>query len=70
MNEVAERVPVRRVLGLAVPALGVLAAEPVEATVALPKLRRPYWLRCFTDPGTGNGDVRLVDPSTTQLKAT
>lgn len=46
------------------------AAEPVEATVALPKLRRPYWLRCFTDPGTGSGDVRLVDPSTTQLKAT
>ncbi|WP_338599098.1 MATE family efflux transporter [Saccharopolyspora sp. SCSIO 74807] len=33
MNEVAERVPVRRVLGLAVPALGVLAAEPLYVLV-------------------------------------
>lgn len=33
MSEVAERVPVRTVLGLAVPALGVLAAEPLYVLV-------------------------------------
>lgn len=33
MVDVDERVPVRRVLGLAVPALGVLAAEPLYALV-------------------------------------
>ncbi|GAA2806601.1 hypothetical protein [Saccharopolyspora taberi] len=40
--------------------------EPVEVSVRLPKLRRPYWLRCFTE----TAGVRLVDPPTTQLKAT
>ncbi|SDP45611.1 putative efflux protein, MATE family [Actinopolyspora xinjiangensis] len=33
MSEVAERVPVRRLLALAVPALGVLAAEPLYVLV-------------------------------------
>ncbi|GAB2667541.1 MATE family efflux transporter [Saccharopolyspora gloriosae] len=33
MSEVAERVPMRTVLGLAVPALGVLAAEPLYVLV-------------------------------------
>ncbi|QUH03376.1 hypothetical protein HUO13_23395 [Saccharopolyspora erythraea] len=40
--------------------------RPVETTVEVPKLRRPYWLRCFTE----TAGVRLVDPPTAQLKAT
>lgn len=42
------------------------AGQPIELTVELPKLSRPYWVRCFLgdDPAT----VRLVDPPTTQLK--
>jgi hypothetical protein len=38
---------------------------PVELTAELPRLRKPYWVRCFvgdTDP------VHLVDPPTRQLK--
>lgn len=42
------------------------AEEPVELTVELPKLRRPYWLRCFTEEPSAVG---LVDPPTAQLKA-
>jgi hypothetical protein len=42
------------------------AEEPVELTVELPKLRRPYWLRCFTEESSAVG---LVDPPTAQLKA-
>ena len=44
----------------------LLPDEPVEITVELPKLRRPYWLRCFTEEPSVIG---LVDPPTAQLKA-
>ncbi|WP_018680667.1 hypothetical protein [Actinokineospora enzanensis] len=38
---------------------------PVEHVAELPRLRKPYWVRCFLTEG---GTVRLVDPPTTQLK--
>ncbi|HKS48323.1 MAG TPA: hypothetical protein VJT49_25080 [Amycolatopsis sp.] len=36
----------------------------VELTAVLPRLKRPYWVRCFVEDGA----VRLVDPPTSQLK--
>ncbi|GLZ42331.1 hypothetical protein [Actinokineospora sp. NBRC 105648] len=41
------------------------AAEPVELVAELPRLRPPFWVRCFLPDGE---PVRLVDPPTAQLK--
>ncbi|MFG1641281.1 hypothetical protein ACGFMK_13420 [Amycolatopsis sp. NPDC049252] len=42
-----------------------LAADrEVELTAQLPRLRKPYWVRCFVD----TEGVRVVDPSINQLK--
>jgi hypothetical protein len=41
------------------------AATPVELVADLPKLRKPFWVRCFLPD---SGPVQLVDPPTTQLK--
>ncbi|MFB9928076.1 hypothetical protein ACFORO_36225 [Amycolatopsis halotolerans] len=38
--------------------------DPVELTAELPRLRKPYWVRCFVE----TDGVRLVDPSTKQMK--
>jgi hypothetical protein len=38
---------------------------PVELTAELPKLRKPYWVRCFV---ADSDPVHLVDPPTRQLK--
>ena len=40
--------------------------QDVEMTVELPRLSRPYWVRCFL--GDEPATVRLVDPPTSQLK--
>ncbi len=40
--------------------------QEVELTAELPKLSRPYWVRCFLD--SDSDSVRLVDPPTSQLK--
>jgi hypothetical protein len=37
---------------------------PVEHKVSIPKLRKPYWVRCFIIGGSG----RLIDPPYTTLK--
>lgn len=37
---------------------------PVELVADLPRLRRPYWVRCFLE----NSAAKLVDPPVTQLK--
>lgn len=37
---------------------------PVELVAELPRLRKPYWIRCFVEGST----ALLVDPPTTQLK--
>jgi hypothetical protein len=38
--------------------------DEVELTAELPRLRRPYWVRCFLE----TEGVRLIDPSIKQLK--
>jgi hypothetical protein len=37
---------------------------PVELVATLPRLRKPYWVRCFLEGSA----AQLVDPPTTQLK--
>ncbi|MGA5464334.1 hypothetical protein [Mycobacterium sp. NPDC050041] len=39
--------------------------EPVTITVALPKMPKHYWVRCFLESADG---VRLIDPPTDDLK--
>ncbi|WP_424187972.1 PspA/IM30 family protein [Actinokineospora sp. G85] len=40
--------------------------EPVELVIEFPKLRKPFWIRCFLPEGEDR--VRLVDPPANQLK--
>jgi hypothetical protein len=56
---------------------GFHAGQEVELSAALPRLRRPYWVRCFLDDPTDDGctggaggavPARLIDPPTAQLK--
>ncbi|MET9227617.1 hypothetical protein [Lentzea sp. NPDC003310] len=42
-----------------------LGRDEVELTAELPKLRKPYWIRCFLEE---EGVALLVDPPTKQLK--
>jgi hypothetical protein len=44
------------------------AGRAVELDVELPKLRRPYWVRCFLDGDHGSPPPRLIDPPVQQLK--
>ncbi|MGH3784480.1 MAG: hypothetical protein ACRDRO_28630 [Pseudonocardiaceae bacterium] len=45
------------------------AGHEVELTAELPRLRKPYWVRCFLeDNGGGRCATRLIDPPTKQLK--
>lgn len=45
------------------------AGHEVELTAELPRLRKPYWVRCFLeDNGGGRTVTQLIDPPTTQLK--
>jgi hypothetical protein len=48
------------------------AGDTVDLTAELPRLARPYWVRCFVgdEPADGPAAVRLVDPPTSQLKVT
>ncbi|SDC89435.1 fibronectin type III domain-containing protein [Actinokineospora iranica] len=41
------------------------AGDPVDLVADLPKLRKPFWVRCFLDEGAA---ARLVDPPTRQMK--
>lgn len=43
----------------------LLPQAEVELTAELPKLRKPYWIRCFLEE---EGVALLVDPPTKQLK--
>jgi len=45
-------------------ALDLAPGVPVEHRVSLPKLARPYWVRCFIVGGPG----RLIDPPYKNLK--
>lgn len=47
----------------------LVAGQEIELTAELPRLRKPYWVRCFLE-GSGEGDVvtQLIDPPTKQLK--
>jgi hypothetical protein len=44
--------------------LDLVPDVPVEHKVSIPKLRRPYWMRCFIIGGPG----RLIDPPYKDLK--
>ncbi len=45
------------------------AGDEVELTAALPRLRKPYWVRCFLEGnGRGRTVTQLIDPPTKQLK--
>lgn len=44
------------------------AGQEVELSAELPRLRRPYWVRCFLDDDAHRNAAHLVDPPTTQLK--
>lgn len=47
----------------------LVAGSEVELTATLPRLRKPYWVRCFLEENSGgSADVRLIDPPTKQLK--
>ncbi len=47
----------------------LVAGHEVELTAGLPRLRKPYWVRCFLeDNGAGRAATQLIDPPTTQLK--
>jgi hypothetical protein len=47
----------------------LLAGHQVELTAELPRLRKPYWVRCFLeDNGGGRATTQLIDPPTKQLK--
>lgn len=47
----------------------LVAGHEVELTAALPRLRKPYWVRCFLEAnGEGHAPVQLIDPPTRQLK--
>lgn len=49
--------------------LDLVAAQDVELTAELPRLRKPYWVRCFLeDTGGGCTATQLIDPPTRQLK--
>lgn len=42
------------------------AGDEIELTAELPRLAKPYWVRCFIEDESAA--VRLVDPPTSQLK--
>jgi hypothetical protein len=45
------------------------AGHEVELTAELPRLRKPYWVRCFLESGNGEREAtQLIDPPTKQLK--
>jgi hypothetical protein len=45
------------------------AGHEVELTTELPRLRKPYWVRCFLeDNGPDSTATQLIDPPTKQLK--
>lgn len=44
--------------------LDLMPGVPVEHKVSIPKLRKPYWVRCFIVGGPG----RLIDPNYKDLK--
>jgi hypothetical protein len=44
------------------------AGEVAELTVELPRLSRPYWVRCFLADSGRPAAARLIDPPTSQLK--
>ncbi|MDQ3152485.1 MAG: hypothetical protein M3R63_12445 [Actinomycetota bacterium] len=47
----------------------LMAGHEVELTAELPRLRKPYWVRCFLEgSGGGRAATQLIDPPTTQLK--
>lgn len=49
--------------------LDLVAGHEVELTAELPRLRKPYWVRCFLeDNGGGRAATQLIDPPTKQLK--
>ncbi|MBW0011515.1 MAG: hypothetical protein JO063_15620, partial [Pseudonocardiales bacterium] len=45
--------------------LDLAAGHEVALRAELPRVRRPYWVRCFLEDSAG---PRLIDPPTTQLK--
>lgn len=47
----------------------LVAGHEVELTAELPRLRKPYWVRCFLEDNGGNrASTQLIDPPTRQLK--
>ncbi len=47
----------------------LVAGNEVELTAALPRLRKPYWVRCFLEAnGEDHAPIQLIDPPTKQLK--
>jgi hypothetical protein len=47
----------------------LVADHEVELTAELPRLRKPYWVRCFLeDNDGGRAATQLIDPPTKQLK--
>lgn len=40
----------------------------VELAAELPRLRKPYWVRCFLEGSGGHAATQLIDPPTKQLK--
>ena len=47
----------------------LVAGHQVELTAELPRLRKPYWVRCFLeDNGGDRAATQLIDPPTSQLK--
>ena len=47
----------------------LVAGHEVELTAELPRLRKPYWVRCFLEgSGGGRAATQLIDPPTKQLK--
>ncbi|MGQ0778061.1 MAG: hypothetical protein ACT4NY_27230 [Pseudonocardiales bacterium] len=47
----------------------LVPGNDVELTATLPRLRKPYWVRCFLEQnGAGSAAAQLIDPPTRQLK--
>ncbi|MGH3533128.1 MAG: hypothetical protein ACRDQG_00220 [Pseudonocardiaceae bacterium] len=46
----------------------LVVGHEVELTTELPRLRKPYWVRCFLEENGGAAVAQLIDPPTKQLK--